>query len=154
MRGSARNSGGTEGGKLPLPPPTLLSMPSSRVWPLTSVRACVSKPSRLASPLTATEMWDSMPAERREAMLKGFGSTLPLGRAGESADVGEAIAFLLSASYITGTVLDVDGGAAIRHPQVNVSVLCRMSRSLCFTLAPMYASYVGRIACCVACLSV
>jgi NAD(P)-dependent dehydrogenase (short-subunit alcohol dehydrogenase family) len=28
--------------------------------------------------------------------------------------VGDAIAYLLQAPYVTGTVLDVDGGAAIR----------------------------------------
>ena len=55
-----------------------------------------------------------MPREKREGMLKGFGSTLPLKRAGESDDVGAAIVFLLTASYTTGATLDVDGGATIR----------------------------------------
>lgn len=64
--------------------------------------------------LTDTEMWEGMPEERRSAMLAGFGRGVPMGRAGTSADVGDAIAFLLQAPYITGTVLDVDGGAAIR----------------------------------------
>ena len=64
--------------------------------------------------LTNTEMWHSLPAAAREGMLKGFGSKLAMGRAGESSDVGNAIAFLLTAQYITGTTLDVDGGAAIR----------------------------------------
>ena len=64
--------------------------------------------------LTDTEMWDSLPAESRAAMLAGFGKGVPMGRAGTSGDVGDAIAFLLQAPYITGTVLDVDGGAAIR----------------------------------------
>jgi NAD(P)-dependent dehydrogenase (short-subunit alcohol dehydrogenase family) len=64
--------------------------------------------------LTNTEMWAGMPIERREGMLKGFGSSLPLGRAGESDDVGHAVAFLLENTYVTGTTLDVDGGAVIR----------------------------------------
>ena len=34
-------------------------------------------------------MWKDMPKEKREAMLNGFGSTLPLKRAGESSDIGE-----------------------------------------------------------------
>ena len=55
-----------------------------------------------------------MPAEQREGMLKGYGSALPLERAGESDEVGAAIVFLLTASYTTGATLDVDGGAAIR----------------------------------------
>ena len=40
-------------------------------------------------------------------MLKGFGSRLPLGRAGESSDVGEAIVMLLLAEYTTGVCLCV-----------------------------------------------
>lgn len=64
--------------------------------------------------LTDTEMWDSMPPEKKQGMLEGFGSTLPLRRAGTSEDVGNAIAMLLCASYTTGHTLDCDGGAAIR----------------------------------------
>lgn len=65
--------------------------------------------------LTNTEMWAGMPTEQREGMLKGFGSTLPLGRAGESEDVGDAIRMLLEAKYTTGTTFDCDGGATIRR---------------------------------------
>lgn len=64
--------------------------------------------------LTNTEMWAGMPAEKREGMLKGFGSTLPLGRAGESEDVGNAIRMLLEANYTTGATFDCDGGAVYR----------------------------------------
>ena len=64
--------------------------------------------------LTNTEMWAGLPAEKREGMLVGFGSKLPLKRAGESEDVGDAIAMLLCASYTTGMVFDCDGGATIR----------------------------------------
>jgi len=64
--------------------------------------------------LTNTDMWSSMDAEKREGMLAGFGSRLPLKRAGEPNDVGEAIAMLLCARYTTGCTLDCDGGAAIR----------------------------------------
>lgn len=65
--------------------------------------------------LTNTEMWSGLPAEKREGMLAGFGAKLPLKRAGESDDVGNAIAMLLCATYTTGLVFDVDGGAAIRE---------------------------------------
>jgi NAD(P)-dependent dehydrogenase (short-subunit alcohol dehydrogenase family) len=64
--------------------------------------------------LTRTEMWSSMPPEQLEGMLTGFSSLLPLKRPGESEDVGEAICFLLTATYTTGCTLDCDGGATIR----------------------------------------
>ena len=40
---------------------------------------------------------------------------VPLGRIGEPEDIANAVAFLLSdqAAYITGVVLDVDGGALL-----------------------------------------
>jgi len=50
--------------------------------------------------------------EQVRATLPGFNAFHPLGRNGQPADVAEAILFLASeqASWITGTVLPVDGG--------------------------------------------
>jgi 3-oxoacyl-[acyl-carrier protein] reductase len=50
-------------------------------------------------------------------MAKVIRATVPLGRAGAAADIGEAVAFLCSsaASYITGQVLVVDGGLGARE---------------------------------------
>jgi NAD(P)-dependent dehydrogenase (short-subunit alcohol dehydrogenase family) len=46
-------------------------------------------------------------------------AVVPLGRIGEPSDVANAIAFLLSdeASYITGQVIDVDGGSVLTGKQ-------------------------------------
>ena len=56
-----------------------------------------------------TEMTDKLPSERKEAML----ATIPLQRLGQPEDVAELVAFLASerASYITGQVIPIDGGA-------------------------------------------
>ena len=50
-------------------------------------------------------------------MARIIGATVPLGRAGSAADIGNAVAFLCSeaASYITGQVLVIDGGLGARE---------------------------------------
>jgi len=56
----------------------------------------------------ATPMTDPLPQKVREEMLR----RIPLGRMGSTDDVAAAILFLSSeeAGYITGHVLDVNGG--------------------------------------------
>jgi 3-oxoacyl-[acyl-carrier protein] reductase len=55
-----------------------------------------------------TSMTAGLPAEMKDNILK----MIPLGRAGSDADVAHAVNFLASeeASYITGHVLNVNGG--------------------------------------------
>ena len=64
--------------------------------------------------LTRTNAFAGMPAEAQEKMFAGFGKAIPAGRAGEGDDIGHAVLFLLSSPFVTGVVLDVDGGAVIR----------------------------------------
>jgi NAD(P)-dependent dehydrogenase (short-subunit alcohol dehydrogenase family) len=61
----------------------------------------------------ATEMQREMINSGR-ASTAGYLDRIPLGRVGDPAEIGEAVAFLISAraSYITGVVLPVDGGWA------------------------------------------
>lgn len=58
--------------------------------------------------LTATEMTAQFTGEQREEIVKG----IPLGRVGLPVDVAKATLFLVSdyADYITGEIMDVDGG--------------------------------------------
>ena len=58
-----------------------------------------------------TEMTDVLSDEVKEKLL----TQIPLGRMGNVADIAETVAFLASdkASYITGQVLQVDGGMGI-----------------------------------------
>jgi 3-oxoacyl-[acyl-carrier protein] reductase len=60
-------------------------------------------PGYIETPMTA-----ALNAEQRAAMM----TSIPLGRAGTDRDVAQAVAFLASdaAAYITGHVLDVNGG--------------------------------------------
>lgn len=62
----------------------------------------------VAPGLIATDMTKDLPEKAKEAML----ASIPLGRAGQPEDVAQAVLFLASdnASYITGQVINVDGG--------------------------------------------
>ncbi|MFC8875618.1 MULTISPECIES: 3-oxoacyl-ACP reductase FabG [Streptomyces] len=62
----------------------------------------------VAPGLIATDMTDGMSDRARAKLLK----QIPLGRIGSAAEVADAVSFLASerASYITGQVLQIDGG--------------------------------------------
>jgi NAD(P)-dependent dehydrogenase (short-subunit alcohol dehydrogenase family) len=53
-----------------------------------------------------TPWWANKPA----GMFEAASRKAPLGRAGQPEEVAEAIVFLAQASFVTGVVLDVDGG--------------------------------------------
>ncbi|HZS93181.1 MAG TPA: SDR family oxidoreductase, partial [Chloroflexota bacterium] len=62
----------------------------------------------IAPGLVQTEMTDALPDEVRQWML----DQVPMGKPGNGEDVAAAVAFLAGddAGYITGQVLNVDGG--------------------------------------------
>jgi len=62
-----------------------------------------------------TERFDHMEDDRKKAMLENTADSLPLKRVGQPEDMGEAIYYLLTAPFVTGVVLDVDGGHGIRQ---------------------------------------
>jgi NAD(P)-dependent dehydrogenase (short-subunit alcohol dehydrogenase family) len=51
-----------------------------------------------------------MPKEFKENAFKQTAQRLPVRRVGRPEDVAQAIAFLIHNSFVTGTVVEVDGG--------------------------------------------
>jgi NAD(P)-dependent dehydrogenase (short-subunit alcohol dehydrogenase family) len=72
------------------------------------IRVNAVAPAAVKTP--AVEKW--IPKDEIDATLNTFAPMHPLGRVGTAADVANAITFLLSerASWITGAILNVDGG--------------------------------------------
>ena len=61
--------------------------------------------------LVDTPAYDEMPEVARRVLFEGAAASLPVGRTGVPEDVAEAVLFMVSNSFTTGALLDVDGGA-------------------------------------------
>jgi len=57
-----------------------------------------------------TEFWNFLSEAQREEMRAKVRAKLPVRRVGTPADIGHAALFLMTNSYVTGTVLEVSGG--------------------------------------------
>lgn len=60
-----------------------------------------------------TPFWGGMPAAARQGFFAQVGGKLPVGRVGSAEDVAQAVRYLTENGFVTGTVLDVEGG--VRH---------------------------------------
>ena len=58
-----------------------------------------------------TPWWQGMPAQAREAVFQRTAAELPVGRVGKPEDVARGIVYLINNTFVTGSVLPVDGGA-------------------------------------------
>lgn len=65
----------------------------------------------LVSPgLTQTEAYAQMPEEQRAQMFANAAARLPVGKTGEPQEIAQAVVLCLTNRFVTGTVIDVDGG--------------------------------------------
>lgn len=63
--------------------------------------------------LTQTEAYAGMPESDRQAMFAGAAAALPARKVGDPDEVAAGAIFLMRNAFVTGHVLDIDGGAAI-----------------------------------------
>jgi NAD(P)-dependent dehydrogenase (short-subunit alcohol dehydrogenase family) len=57
-----------------------------------------------------TSYWTGVPDAQLEQIFDRMAKALPVGRVGTADDIANAVLFLLTTGYVTGTVLVVDGG--------------------------------------------
>lgn len=63
--------------------------------------------------LTNTEAYSGMTDEARDAMLDRAAASLPAGRYGAPADIARGYLFAIDNPFVTGSVIDIEGGALI-----------------------------------------
>jgi NAD(P)-dependent dehydrogenase (short-subunit alcohol dehydrogenase family) len=63
--------------------------------------------------LVATPLWSGMAEADRQAMFEGAAKRLPARRVGQPEDIAQAILFVATNPYVTGTTVTVDGGGTI-----------------------------------------
>jgi len=69
----------------------------------------------IAPGMVRTPLHDRHPEDRREAMFAATGASLPVGRVGWPSEIADAIVMAATNGYMSGLVLDVDGGHMIRQ---------------------------------------
>jgi NAD(P)-dependent dehydrogenase (short-subunit alcohol dehydrogenase family) len=57
-----------------------------------------------------TAWWDKWPTEQKAALFADLAASSPVGRVGRAEDVADAIAFLVGNGFVTGQILQCDGG--------------------------------------------
>lgn len=65
--------------------------------------------------MVRTEAYAAVPDDQRETMYRDTGASLPVGRVGEPHEVAAAVLFAATNPYLTGQILDIDGGHMVRQ---------------------------------------
>jgi NAD(P)-dependent dehydrogenase (short-subunit alcohol dehydrogenase family) len=57
-----------------------------------------------------TPWWDFLPSDQKEAVFAEYAGKAPVGRVGRPDDIAQAVAFLISNTFMSGHVIVCDGG--------------------------------------------
>jgi NAD(P)-dependent dehydrogenase (short-subunit alcohol dehydrogenase family) len=60
-----------------------------------------------------TPIWDDLPSEKRRRTFEATAAQLPVHKIGQQEDVANAVLFLMTTTYSTGSTVRVDGGGVI-----------------------------------------
>ncbi|MER6222353.1 SDR family oxidoreductase [Streptomyces sp. 900105755] len=60
-----------------------------------------------------TPWWSFLPEEQKQAQFAAAADTVPAKRIGRPEDVADAVRYLIGATYVTGSILPVDGGFTV-----------------------------------------
>jgi NAD(P)-dependent dehydrogenase (short-subunit alcohol dehydrogenase family) len=60
-----------------------------------------------------TPWWSFLDDDARQAQFAAMADGVPVKRVGQPADVAAAIRYLIGATFVTGTILPVDGGFTV-----------------------------------------
>lgn len=60
-----------------------------------------------------TPWWSFLPEDERQKQFESLGASVPAGRVGTPTDIADAISYLARATFVTGTILPVDGGFTV-----------------------------------------
>jgi NAD(P)-dependent dehydrogenase (short-subunit alcohol dehydrogenase family) len=63
--------------------------------------------------MVATPLWSGVPEEKRQAMFASAAQRLPARRVGQPEDIANAVLYLATTPFATGSTVLVDGGGAI-----------------------------------------
>lgn len=63
--------------------------------------------------LIETPIWDGLPPDKRKALFESTAAKLPVRRIGQPHDIANAVLFLMTTSFATGSTVRVDGGGVI-----------------------------------------
>jgi NAD(P)-dependent dehydrogenase (short-subunit alcohol dehydrogenase family) len=60
-----------------------------------------------------TAVWDLLAPEAKAAMMQNVAGRLPVGHVASAEEIAPAYRFLMQNPYMTGAVIDIDGGGSI-----------------------------------------